>query len=374
MKRFLVAFSLSFFVSSLSFAQIDLKTIAVVKLTKSEAITVKQVKNEAEQYVKADLIQKNNGRPPTADELSKALQSLTPADKLQVLNLMINEKLTLQAAERDKITISENEINQQINTLRSQLAQNIGRQPTDAEFSLAIRNQMGVELPAFRDMLRRQGLMEKYLVAKKQSVLNGFKEPTEEEILAEYKLRETQLVRPRTVRFSMIEIPYGTDNAAKARARELADRLIREIGGNPAKFDEAVVRGQTPNSGYRAGDGGYLPMTPQAQAAAGKDFIDTAFSLKQGEVSKLIENTRSYQIFKITESLEKKDLALDDIYQLGGVRLPDGRTVNMTIKDYIYNGLLQQRQTEALQKATQELVVELRRGNPFTIDENLLNW
>jgi parvulin-like peptidyl-prolyl isomerase len=370
MKRFLVAFSLCFFVNSLSFAQIDLQTIAVVKLTKSEPITVKQVKNEAEQYVKTAMIQET-GRQPTADELNKALQGLTLDDKRQVLNLMINEKLTLQAAERDKISVSENEINQQINGLRSQLAQNIGRQPTDAEFSLAIRNEMGMELPAYRDMIRRQLLMQKYLVEKKQSVLNGFKNPTDEDILTEYKLRETQLVRPRTVRFSMIEVPHGSD---KAKAKEIADRLIREIGGNPTKFDEAVVKGQVPSAGYRAGDGGYLPMTPQAQAAAGKEFIDTAFSLKQGEVSKLIENARAYQIFKITESYEKKDLELDDLYQLGGIRAPDGRIVNMTVKDYIYNWLLQQRQAEALQKASQELVVELRRGNPFTIDEKLLNW
>jgi parvulin-like peptidyl-prolyl isomerase len=370
MKRFLVAFSLCFLVSSLSFAQIDLQTIAVVKLTKSEPITVKQVKTEAEQYVKTAMIQET-GRQPSADELNRALQGLTLEDKRQVLNLMINEKLTLQAAERDKVSISESEINQQINGLRSQLAQNIGRQPTDAEFSLAIRNQMGVELPAYRDMLRRQLLMQKYLVEKKQGVINGFKNPTDEDILTEYKLRETQLVRPRTVRFSMIEIPYGTD---KAKAKELADRLIREISGNPAKFDEAVVKGQAPNAGYRAGDGGYLPMIPQAQAQAGKDFIDAAFSLKQGEVSKLIENVRAYHIIKITESYEKKDLELDDIFQLGGIRSPDGRVVNMTVKDYIYNWLLQQRQAEALQKATQELVVELRRGNPFTIDEKLLNW
>jgi parvulin-like peptidyl-prolyl isomerase len=371
MKRFLAASSLCLLVSSLGFAQIDLQTIAVVNLTKSEPITVKQVKTEAEQYIRASMIQET-GRQPSADELSKAVQSLSLDDKRQVLNLMINEKLTLQAAERDKVSVSENEINQQINGLRAQLAQNIGRQPTEAEFALAIRNEMGIELSAYRDMVRRQLLMQKYLVEKKQGVLNGFKNPTEEEVLTEYKLREAQLIRPRTVRFSMIEIPYGSD---KAKAKELADRLIREINGNPAKFDEAVIKGQSPSAGYRAGDGGYLPMVPQAQAAAGKDFIDTAFSLKQGEVSKLIENTRAYQIFKITESYEKKDLEPDDIYQLGGIRTAEGQVVNLTVKDYIYNWILQQRQAEALQKATQELVVELRRGNPFRIiDEKLLNW
>jgi parvulin-like peptidyl-prolyl isomerase len=286
---------------------------------------------------------------------------------------MINEKLTLQAAERDKISVSDNELNQQINGLRSQLAQNIGRQPTDAEFTLAIKNQTGLDLAVYRDYARRQLLMQKYLIEKKQSVLGSVKEPTDDEISREYELLKTQLVRPQTVRFSMIEVPYGSD---KAKAKTLADRLVRDIGGNPNKFDEAMVKGQSPSAGYVAGDGGYLPRIPQAQEAAGKDFIDTAFSLKQGEVSKLIENARAFQIFKVTESYNMKNLELDDLYQLGGVRSADGRVVNLTVRDYIYNGLLQQRQAEVLQRATQELVVELRRGNPFTIsnDEKLLNW
>jgi parvulin-like peptidyl-prolyl isomerase len=278
---------------------------------------------------------------------------------------MINEKLALQAAERDRVSISDNEINQQIQQLRSSMVEQIGRQPTDAEFALAVRNETGLDVAAFREQLRRQMIIQKYLLAKKQNIIESVQVPTDEEVRDTYTLAKTQFVRPDTVRFSMIQVPFGTDPAEKTRAKELADRLVREIGSNAAKFDEAVIRGQTPSAGYQAGDGGYLPRNMQAQQVVGQDFINIAFSLKQGEVSRLIEGPRGFQIIKVTETYEQKNLEIDDVVQLG---------TRMTVREYIANSLFQERQQGVIEKATTELVTELRAGNPFQIFENNLSW
>jgi parvulin-like peptidyl-prolyl isomerase len=347
MKRLLMVITLGMSLAVSGFAQSDLQPVVIVRLTKSEPITVKQYRTELER------MEKQAGRV------------LDAAERRQVLDVMINEKLALQAAERDKIVISDNEINQQIQQLRSSMAQQVGRQPTDAEFALALRNETGMEIPAFREQLRRQLITQKYLVSKKQDLFNSIKPPTETEILNTYTLAKTQFIRPETVRFSMIQVPFGADAAARAKAKEVADRLVREIGSNPAKFDEAVVRGQAPNAGYQAGDGGYLPRNLEAQQVVGPEFIATAFSLKQGEVSKLIEGARGYQIIKVTETYEQKSLELDDVFQLG---------TRMTVRDYIGNAMFQERQQAALARATQELVTELRAGNPFQIFENNLKW
>jgi parvulin-like peptidyl-prolyl isomerase len=141
--------------------------------------------------------------------------------------------------------------------------------------------------------------------------------------------------------------------------------MAREIGSDAAKFDEAVVKGQAPNASYQSGDGGYLPRNTQAQQVVGAEFLDIAFALKQGEVSKVIENTKGYQIIKITETYSQKNLELDDIFQLG---------TRMTVRDYLGNSLLQERQQALIEKATQELVTELRAGNPYQIMESNLNW
>jgi parvulin-like peptidyl-prolyl isomerase len=328
------------------FAQADLQPAAIVNLSRSEPITVKQLRTEVE-------LRERGGRALNAEE------------RRQVLDVMINERLAIQAAERDRIVVSENEINQQLQQLRAGLAQTIGRQPTDAEFAAAVQNETGLELPAFREQIRRQLIVQKYLQSKKQNVLDSLRIPTEEEIRDDFNLNRPDYVRPDTVRFSMIQVNYGPDAASKTRARELADRLFREIASDPAKFDEVVLRAQAPNSGYQAGDGGFLPRNPEAQQIMGADFMTTAFALRQGEVSRLMEGRVGYQIIKITETYGMKNLELDDIYMLG---------TRITVRDYVGNMLLQQRQQEVLARASEELVTELRAGNTFQVFEQNLAW
>jgi len=335
------------FISASLFAQADLQPAAIVNLTRSEPITVKQFRTEVERMEKS------------------ARRTLTDSERREVLDAMINEKLAIQAAEKDKITVAESEVNRQIDQLRSQMVQAIGRQPTDAEFATAIRNETGLDMAAFRDQARRQLITQKYLMSKKQSTIEGLKVPTEAEIISTYNLTKAQFVRPDTVRFSMIQIDFGADAAAKTKAKDLAERLSKEIGSSASKFDEVVLRGQSPNSGYQAGDGGYLPRNMEAAQIVGQEFINTAFSLKQGEVSKLMEGARGYQIVKVTETYAQKNLELDDVYQLG---------TRMTVRDYIGNAMLQERQMEVLSKATQELVAELRAGKTFQVFDKNLVW
>jgi parvulin-like peptidyl-prolyl isomerase len=208
-------------------------------------------------------------------------------------------------------------------------------------------------------------IVQRYLLAKKEPLLKSVKEPTEAEIIEQYNLAKSQFVRPETVRFSMIQVPYGPDAASRAKARDLANSLFREIGSNPSKFDEVASRGQFPNSGYIAGDGGFLPRNHEAQNIVGQDFINTAFSLKQGEVSKLIEGNPGYQIIKITENYSMKNLELDDPIQPGS---------NIRVRDYIKQALFNERQQSVLAKASEELIADLRKGNPFKVYDNNVNW
>jgi parvulin-like peptidyl-prolyl isomerase len=346
MKRITSFFILSTVLLISVFAQINLQPAALVNLIRSEPITVGELRTEVEKY------EREAGRP------------LTAAERRQILDILINNKLVLQAAERDRITVSDNEINQQLQEFRSQMAQSIGRQPTDAEFAQAIRNEAGMELPAFREQIRKQLTMQKYMLAKKQNDLQNIRQPTDAEIVNTYNLTRTNFVRPDTVRVSIINVPF-TNAATRTSARVIADRLVREIGNNPERFDEALLRGQAATADYQAGDAGYLPRNLEAQQQVGQEFMDVAFSLRQGEVSRLLEGPRGFQIIKITETYAQRNLELNDIFQLGS---------RITVREYIGNVLLEQIQQEVLTRIQQELITELRRGNPFQIFENNLNW
>jgi parvulin-like peptidyl-prolyl isomerase len=347
MKRIVFFLALLGIFSGGAFAQSDLQTVAIVRLTRSEPITVRQFRGEVQRA------EQTSGR------------TLTPVEKRQVLDVMINERLALQAAERDNIFVSDTEITQQLQQLRAILAQNIRRQPTDADFEQAVRNESGLDVSGFREQLKRQATVQKYLLSQKRSVFDSIAAPTEAEIVNTYNLSRTQFVRPQTVRVSVIQIPGGANAAERERARAQAEQLLREIGGNAGKFDEALIRAQAPNSNYQGGDGGYIPRNLQAQEALGAAFVNAAFTIRQGEVSGLIESVRGFEIIKVTETYEQKNLELTDIAQLG---------TSVTVREYIANTMLQQRQAQAFETAQRELITELRQGgNSFQVFENNLS-
>jgi parvulin-like peptidyl-prolyl isomerase len=348
MKKTLFFIFITALTTVFGFSQADLQPAATINLIRTEAISVRQLRTEVERLE------------------ASGSRKMTTAERLQVLDLMINERLVMQAAERDRITVSENEVNNQIQQLRNSLVQQLGRQPTDAEFAQAVRNESGLDVPAFREQLRRQMIVQKYLMQKKGAQIEAaITMPTEAEIQSQYNLARAQFVRPETVRFSMIQVPYGPDAASRTRARELADRLFREIGSNPSRFDEVVTRHVVPNSGYQAGDFGYLPRNHEAQSVVGERLMNAAFSLNQGQVSPLIEGVQGFQIIKVTENYAMKNLELDDLIQPG---------TGITVRQYIGQSLLNQRQQVVLAQASQELISELRTSRTFQVFERNLNW
>jgi len=152
MKRILYAVLLAAFVPALSFAQAELQPAAIVKLTKTEPISVKQVRAEVQRFE------------------TQAKRTLTVAERREVLDVMINERLAIQAAERDKIAITDNELNQQIQQFRGGMAAQLKRQPTDAEFESAVKAETGLSLGEYKEQVRRQMIVQKFVHQKTPDV------------------------------------------------------------------------------------------------------------------------------------------------------------------------------------------------------------
>jgi hypothetical protein len=294
-------------------------------------------------------------------------QTLNASMRREVLDGMINERLVLQAAEREKISVTDAEVNQQFNELRNQLAQRLGRAPTDAEFNNAIRQQTGMELSAYRQEAKRMLTIQKYLVEKKQDVLRSIKEPTEAEIVKEYELNSTDLVQPETVEFSAIVFPVANDTE-KNKKREEATKIAREINNNPDTFDEKLQRGRAPNAGYNVAQRSIIQKNAGYQQRVGQAFFDGVFGLAQGKISKVLEvpsgQVRGYYIIKVVHKYPQKFLTLEDTH------LMYGETVRAVLRESI----MQKRQQEVIAQAQQELIEELRKGNPYKIFEENLNY
>ncbi len=87
MKQLLITIMCVFFTAGTVFAQSDLQPAAIVRLNGTEPITVKQLRTQVE------TLERTNGR------------TLTAAERREVLDLMIDQKLIQQAA----ATPSENQ-------------------------------------------------------------------------------------------------------------------------------------------------------------------------------------------------------------------------------------------------------------------------
>ena len=345
MKRIIFVF-IGLMTAVYGFSQVNLQPAATVNLIRTEAVTIGQLRTEIER----------------AEQITR--RPLTSSERRQILDRMINERLFLQAAERDRISVTENEFNEHIQQLRNVLAQQIGRQPTESEFAQAVMNDMRIDMPTFRDQLRKQLTTQKYIVEKKRDLITSVRRPTEEEIENEYLLNRTTFVRPETIRVSMILVPFGPDAASRTSARSLADSLVREINNDPSRFDEVAARSVLPTSAYQAGDRGYIPRNQDARSAYGQDFMDVAFNLRQGQVSRLIEGAQGFQIIKVTENYAQSNLGYNDFLQPG---------TRVTVRQYIEQTMASQRTQAILIRAQQELINELRTPRAFQIFENTIS-
>jgi hypothetical protein len=351
MKRIaLLGLFSSCFALGLFAQQANLQPAAVVNLTRSEPISVGQLREEV-------------ARMETA-----LGQSLNAQQRREVLDAMINERLVLQAAERDRVTVTDNELNNNINQLKTQMVQAIGRQPTDAEFAAAVKSQTGLDMPAFREQSRRQLIQQNYLLSQKRSIMESITAPTEAEISSTFELHRTQFIRPETVRISAIMVPFGQDAASRTRAREQIDGFAQEIGTSASKFAEVAARSKTANSGFQGGDFGFMPRSPEAVQRFGQAFVNAAFALRSGGISGVIEGLAGsgFWLLNVTETLAMKNLELDDIVQPG---------TNVTVRAYIGNMMMQEKQMDAFARAVDELHTELRDGGrTFQVFDANLNW
>lgn len=354
MKKFVIFIYFGFFLTVFAIAQstqLDLQEAAKVTLYKTEAISVKELRINVEQ------VEKRLGRPLNQTE-KQAL-------RLQILNTMINEKLIQQAADHDKISIENNDIENYIRQARAQLAQSSGRQNvSEADLALAL----GIEASALRTELRKLMLSEKYIMYKKEAQITketaAIKAPTDAEISKFLADNQKSFMRPETVEISIIMVPFESN---RTKAKETIDNLARKIGNSSDEFNKAMPEGILSGSAYRSGRL-YLPRDEQGRARFGNEFVDTAFALRVGEISRVITGTDGFYIIRAETTFQPVLLGLNDPVQLGE---------SMTVRQYISSGLLEQKKQSVLTKASEEAITELRTpktGKSFEINEKNLNW
>ncbi len=351
MKRLLAIAAIVCVLAATGWAQVLDKPAATVRLIRTDVITVGQL-----QKVVASL-QTSAGRLLTQDERKLAL------------NTMVEGALIEQAADRDKIVVSDAELKSAIDGYRKSLATaaNLGRDLTDAEFAQYLRNN-NISNDEFTKQVRDSRLRLDYVMAKKKGLLDGVKPVADQEASDYYDAHKSAFFVDDIVvlRHIFVDTRTLTTKEEKDKAAKRADDILKELKGGAAFPDLVLKYSDDAASKYKGGDIGALSRSDaQRRQLFGSAFFDAVFKLKQGETSGVIPSNLGFHIVQVANRYDAQLLSLDD-------KIPP--TNQNTVREYIKALLLNQRQNDAMTTAANDLVADLKKqAEIHTYDDNL-SW
>ncbi len=325
------------------FAQTSIdKPAATLKLTKQEVISVRQLRADIERLENATGVK------------------LTVDQRKDVLDARINSMLFLQFCEREKISVSDAQVNAALAQLKSQLGSNA----TDADLEKSLRASGVFVDPAV--YVRQRLLFETYVRLRKQDEMkSALKAPTADDILKAYDVAKASLVRPDTIRISVIYVDTkGKSDAEIEKAKDLINGISAALKANPSKFDEYVLRAGDA-AGYKAIPSLYLEKTQQSKSIFGEAFFNAAFQAKTGEITSVIQTPTGFRIVRVNEFMAQKQLTLSD---------PVPGNQNLTVQEFLAMQLASEKEQTFLNKVEADLIESLRKEATIKVYTENLSW
>jgi len=351
MKRFLILATILAVASSAGWAQALDKPAATARLTKTASVSVSQLRKALAPF------EAQAKRPLTLDERKLVL------DKL-VVTILIG-----QAAERDKIIVSDAELKAELASTEKQLgtAANLGRDMTEAELQQYVKTTGG-NWEDYLKSVRENKLLIDYTLAKRKGLIEGVKPVTDQDVQDFYDSNKGSFFADDmlSIRHLFIDTHLLTSKDDKDKALKRAQDIYKEYKAGAAFGDLVMKYSEDTASKYKGGDIGMLLRSNQQQKQFyGSDFFDEVFKLKKGDVSDVIQSNLGYHIVQVASRFDAKLLSLDD-------KVPPANQI--LVRDYIKSNLGMQRQRDSIAKALDELVADLKKQAEIKIFDDNINW
>ena len=248
----------------------------IVAIVNDDVITLSELNNAFEPYMKRI----------EANLTGKDRDKVVAEGRTTILNRMIDNKLIEQEAKKSGITVKDDEV---MGVIRDMLR---SRKMEMSDLLQALSKD-GVTFDGYKQELKEQ-LQRQQLVRRE---IRAKIVVTDDEIGDYYRQHRDEYEGKEAIRIKQIllPVPLGTDPAIRARARELAESILKRIkNGEPfealaAKFSQgpAVAAG---------GDIGYVEkghMLPEVEKVA--------LNMDIGEVSPVIESSQGFYIIQVVD-------------------------------------------------------------------------
>ena len=352
MRKACIGIGLWCLVLSSLYADID-PTLARIKLHTVEVITQKQFKSQIEN------LEKQLNQPVTLDQ------------KRQLLDAMIDQKILLQEANISLIRVNDSDIEQLVNVYKRNLAlqSGINRDLTDAELERFLKQQ-DYTMEKFRDQLKDQILLEKFVVETQKAMFGAEEEPKQDEIYEYYEENRTKypIVSPEMMSFKQIVLMTGgLSDQDKQIAKDRGVEIQRELQSG-SSFDKYLEVYMRDNAAKKLGGITFETWRRDDEATKvtyGKTFFDRVFKMDTGERSGVLTSNIGYHIVEIIDKIPFRVLNLGD-------KIPPQN--NVTVSECIRQLLKQSKHNQIMVTATKDLVNELKKKADVQIMEKNLVW
>lgn len=218
-------------------------------------------------------------------EQKKAFVKQKKQIQKQILDILIDQTLYKQEAEKMGIKVTDQEVENEVNRTKK-------RFPSEAEFAKALKDAQ-MTLDDLREFTRNRLIAER--VNKK---VVGKVTVTDQEAKDYYEKNKEQFKQPEQVKVSHILLK--TEDEAK--------KVLSEIQGG-LDFAEAAKKYSTdPASKSRGGDLGLVQKGMMAP-----EFDQAAFALGVGEVSQPVKTQFGWHLIKVFEKKEASQKSYDEV-------------------------------------------------------------
>ncbi len=240
----------------------------------------------------------------------------------QVLEEMINEKLVVAEAKRQGVTVSEPEVNREVEKAIQDAKDRIG--PANFQEQLAKENLTEERLRAkYREDARRQQLAQRVV----QKTLPRKPVP-QAEAEAFFKANPGRFpLAPGQLRLSVIQIPVSPDSAADAAGRQRALAIRKRIVDGEKFAKVAAEVSEDPGSSKAGGDLGFF-----ARGSLEPALEEAAFGLALGALSEPVHSPYGWHIVQTLERDTLKNVAGQDSLGPDGGVIPEAHARHILVR------------------------------------------
>jgi len=296
----------------------------IAAVVNQEVITLSEVQEAVLQQAVAVAVARGGPLPQPGDP-SLAAAALTPQALSQQMRRLIERRLQQQAAEQHGITVTEAELRQALEDIKTR-----NRFASDDALARALATE-GMTVEAYRRQLRTELLIAKLVNREVRSTVVI----SADEVQHYYEQHADDFSLPERVRLRQIFLAAPAASKEEHESKRARAQAILEQLRSGAEFDQLARRY---SNGPEAREGGALGWFAPGSLMPQLDRV--AFGLQDGQISDLIESPLGWHILKLEE------------------REGHRRQPFESIKDAVHSRLMEQR----TQERYEEWFLELRRN------------